>query len=173
MTEYEPPAKKVKKSKKEKKEKKSAGEEATTEEPETKTETVTISFEDQLKNCTKIATPMVDKKLAKKVYKSIAEAKQNKNNLRRGLKEVTKALKKKEKGFVVFAGDVRPIDIYCHLIPWCEKLDLPYCFTPSKQLLGATISSKRPTCVLLVNDALKGKSSTYGKALEGVAALHN
>merc|ERR1712115_373349 len=169
MTEYEPPAKKVKKSKKEKKEKKSA-EDASTGEPEsqTKTETVTISFEDQLKNCTKIATPMVDKKLAKKVYKSIAEAKQNKNNLRRGLKEVTKALKKKEKGFVVFAGDVRPIEIYCHLVACCEENDIPYVFSPSKQLLGNVINSKRPTCVVLVR---KNGDDSFDKAVSGVKKL--
>merc|ERR1719226_223466 len=145
--EYEPDTKKVKKSKKRKSE-------ATTEDNSNdgNTEKIVISFEDQLKNVNSIAKPMVNKKLARRVYKSIAEAKANKGTLRRGLKEVTKALKKKEKGFVVFAGDVMPIDIYCHLIPWCEQLNLPYCFTPSKQLLGATISSKRPTCVVLVKD---------------------
>merc|ERR1719436_391258 len=110
---------------------------------------------------------MVNKKLTKRIYKSIANAKNTKNSLRRGLKEVTKALKKKEKGFVIFAGDVTPIDIYCHLIPWCEKLNLPYAFTPSKQLLGATISSKRPTCVLLVKDNEGKNTDDYNKAFAG------
>lgn len=191
MSIEEPPAKKVKKSKKEKKTKEETEEETTQE-------TVVISYEDQLKNANKISSPigsrwsicrkkarffqnlqkkilyltllMADKKLTKRIYKSIAKAKTSKNMLRRGLKEVTKALKKKEKGFVIFAGDVTPIDIYCHLIPWCEKLNLPYAFTPSKQLLGATISSKRPTCVLLVRE--DDKNSEYSKALAGVKALH-
>merc|ERR1712178_551065 len=129
--EYEPETKKVKKSKKRK------SEAPTEDSNEDNSEKVVISFEDQLKNVNSIAKPMVNKKLARRVYKSIAEAKAIKGTLCRGLKEVTKALKKKEKGFVVFAGDVMPIDIYCHLIPWCEQLNLPYCFTPSKQLLGA------------------------------------
>lgn len=163
MSIEEPPAKKVKKSKKERKTKEETEEETTQE-------TVVISYEDQLKNANKISSPMADKKLTKRIYKSIAKAKTSKNMLRRGLKEVTKALKKKEKGFVIFAGDVTPIDIYCHLIPWCEKLNLPYAFTPSKQLLGATISSKRPTCVLLVRE--DDKNSEYSKALAGVKALH-
>ena len=54
---------------------------------------------------------MASKKLAKRIYKSIAKAKASKNHLRRGLKEVTKALKKKEKGYVVFAADVQPMGL--------------------------------------------------------------
>ena len=45
--------------------------------------------------------------------------------LRRGLKEVSKALKKNEKGFVVFAGDVRPVEIYRALVHHCQSFLLP------------------------------------------------
>ena len=69
-------------------------------------------YEEQLQNVNEIAVPMASKKLVKRVYKSIKHAKSEKNVLRRGLKEVTKAMKKKEKGFVVLAGDVRPVEIY-------------------------------------------------------------
>merc|ERR1712173_388026 len=116
-------------------------------------EKVALTYEEQLKNVNEIATPMASKKLVKRVYKAIKTAKTEKNQLRRGLKEVTKALKKKEKGFVVFAGDVRPVEIYCHLVGCCEDAELPYCFTPSKQLLGSVINSKRPTCVVLVRES--------------------
>jgi len=104
-----------------------------------------LTYEEQLTNCNEIATPMASKKLVKRLYKSIKQAKAEKNMLRRGLKEVSKALKKKEKGFVVFAGDVRPVEIYCHLMACCEDNDIPYVFSPSKQLLGNVINSKRPT----------------------------
>ena len=104
-----------------------------------------LTYEQQLSNCNEIAKPMASKKLVKRLYKSIKHAKTEKNMLRRGLKEVTKALKKKEKGFVVFAGDVRPVEIYCHLVACCEENDIPYVFSPSKQLLGNVINSKRPT----------------------------
>merc|ERR1712173_396253 len=133
--------------------------------PEGKT---VLTYEQQLSNCNEIATPMASKKLVKRVYKSIKQAKTQKNMLRRGLKEVSKALKKKEKGFVVFAGDVRPVDIYCHLIACCEDADMPYCFSPSKQLLGNVINSTRPTCVVLVR---KNGDDSFDKAISGVNKL--
>merc|ERR1712066_239305 len=127
-----------------------------------------LTYEQQLSNCNEIAVPMASKKLVKRVYKSIKHAKSEKNVLRRGLKEVTKAMKKKEKGFVVLAGDVRPVEIYCHLVACCEENDIPYAFTPSKQLLGHVINSKRPTCVVLVRE---NGDDSFDKAHSGVKKL--
>jgi ribosomal protein L7Ae-like RNA K-turn-binding protein len=127
-----------------------------------------LTYEEQLGNCNEIATPMASKKLVKRLYKSIKQAKTEKNMLRRGLKEVSKALKKKEKGFVVFAGDVRPVEIYCHLMACCEDNDIPYVFSPSKQLLGNVINSKRPTCVVLVR---KNADESFDKAMKDVKKL--
>merc|ERR1711934_536587 len=112
--------------------------------------------------------PMANKKMVKRLYKSIKHAKTEKNMLRRGLKEVSKALKKNEKGFVVFAGDVRPVEIYCHLVACCEDAEIPYVFSPSKQLLGNVINSKRPTCVVLVR---KNSDDSYDKAMKDVKKL--
>merc|ERR1711976_494531 len=133
--------------------------------PEGKT---VLTYEEQLVNCNEIATPMASKKLVKRLYKSIKHAKSEKNMLRRGLKEVSKALKKNEKGFVVFAGDVRPVEIYCHLVACCEDADIPYVFSPSKQLLGNVINSKRPTCVVLVR---KNTDDSYDKAYSGIKKM--
>lgn len=131
---------------------------------------VVLTYEEQLSRCNSIAKPMASKKVTKRVYKAIKGAKAKKNMLRRGIKEVTKALKKNEKGFVVFAGDVYPIDIYAHLMVFCEEKDIPYGFTPSKAMLGNVINAKRPACCVLVRKQ-KG-DDTYEKALEGVNKLH-
>lgn len=40
--------------------------------------------------------------------------------LRRGVKEVVKAVRKGEKGFVLIAGDISPIDVIAHLPILCE-----------------------------------------------------
>ena len=48
--------------------------------------------------------------------------------------QVQKFLKKGEKGFVVFAGDTRPIEVMCHLPIMCEDADVPYCYVPAKQV---------------------------------------
>merc|ERR1712010_413844 len=138
------------------------------DEKSTTEEKTILTYEEQLANCNEIATPMANKKMVKRLYKSIKHAKTEKNMLRRGLKEVSKALKKNEKGFVVFAGDVRPVEIYCHLVACCEENDIPYVFSPSKQLLGNVINSKRPTCVVLVR---KNADEAYDKAMKDVKKL--
>ena len=74
-----------------------------------------------------------------------------------------KFIKKGEKGLAVLAGDTFPIDVYrynlktwlilflsSHLPVVFENNDIPYVFVPSKHDLGASIGSKRPTCVLLI-----------------------
>lgn len=93
--------------------------------------------------------------------------------LRRGVKEVVKGLRKGEKGIVIMAGDISPIDVISHLPVLCEDSDVPYVFVQSKVRhpscvciarpsftprrflvlqaeLGAASSTKRPTSCLLV-----------------------
>jgi len=69
---------------------------------------------------------------------------------RRGVKEVAKALRKGEKGFVVIAGDVSPIDVISHIPVACEDNKVPYAYVPSKFDLGAASQSRRPTSIVLV-----------------------
>lgn len=51
---------------------------------------------------------------------------------------------------VVFAGDVSPIEIMCHMPAVCEDKDIPYCYTPSRADLGAAMGVKRASVMILV-----------------------
>ena len=75
-----------------------------------------------------------------------AKAKQ----IRRGVKEVVKALKKETKGVCVIAGDISPIDVITHVPILCEEANVPYVYVHSKEELGAAGMTKRPTSVMLV-----------------------
>lgn len=72
-------------------------------------------------------------------------------HVKRGVKEVVKGLRKGEKGLVLIAGDISPIDVITHVPVLCEENDVPYIFLPSKEDLGTAGSTKRPTsCVMVV-----------------------
>lgn len=100
------------------------------------------------------------------------------------MKEVVKAIRKKNKGYVydwdshlrgngripthgadcgdricrvvVLAGNISPIDVISHLPVLCEDADLPYIYVPSKEDLGAAAQTKRPTsCMLVLAEAAK------------------
>ena len=67
-----------------------------------------------------IANPLASKKLTKKALKTIKKAAKAKM-IRRGVKEVVKAIKKGEKGLVIIAGDISPIDVIAHVPILCEE----------------------------------------------------
>ena len=46
--------------------------------------------------------------------------------------QVSKAIRKKEKGVVIFAGDVSPIDVYSAMPVACEDAGLPYIYVPAR-----------------------------------------
>lgn len=71
-------------------------------------------------------------------------------HVRRGVKEVSKSIRKGEKGFVVIAGDISPMDVISHLPVLCEDHNIPYVFVSSKEQLGEASSTKRPTSVAMV-----------------------
>jgi len=97
-----------------------------------------------------IANPLAEEKLLKKTLKLVKKASKGKK-IRRGVKEVQKALRKKQKGVCVLAGDISPIDVISHLPVMCEENDVPYVFVPSKAELGGAGSTKRPTsCIMVV-----------------------
>lgn len=98
-----------------------------------------------------IAKPLASKKLCKRLLKVIKKAKKVKR-LRRGVKEVVKALRKNQKGIVLLAGDVSPIDVISHIPVFCEDKRVPYCFVPSRHELGTAGGTKRPTSVVLVEN---------------------
>lgn len=113
---------------------------------------VELSYEEKLNYINSIAKPMASKKLAKKIYKCIKKASKHKTYLRNGLKDVQKHIRKGERGIVVFAGDVFPIEIMCHLPVVCEDKDIPYCYTPSRQDIGTAMGVKRGSLMVLIKE---------------------
>jgi len=96
-----------------------------------------------------IAKPLAGKKLTKKTLKVVKKAASSKQ-LKRGVKEVVKAIRKGQKGLVIIAGDISPIDVITHVPILCEDANIPYLYVPSKEDLGGAGSTKRPTSCLLV-----------------------
>lgn len=115
-------------------------------------DTPEISYEEKLRFVNAISVPMAPKKLTKKIYKCIKKASKHKTYLRNGLKDVQKHLRKGETGLVVFAGDVYPVDIMCHLPIVCEDKNIPYCFTPSRMDIGAAMGMKRGSLMVLIKE---------------------
>ena len=98
-----------------------------------------------------IANPLADKKLTKKVLKTVKAAAGAKL-IRRGVKEVVKALKKGEKGLSIIAGDISPVEVICHVPILCEEKNVAYIYVPSKEDLGLASLTKRPTSIVLVKE---------------------
>lgn len=96
-----------------------------------------------------IASPMASRKLAKRIYKVVKRAEKAKQ-IRRGVREVQKFIRKGEKGIVLLAGNTSPIDVICHIPVMCEDHCLPYCYIPSKEDLGTICCSRRPTCAMMI-----------------------
>jgi len=111
-----------------------------------------VSYEDRLKFVSVISKPMASKKLAKKLYKCIKKGMGHKTYVRNGLKDVQSRIRKGEKGLVVFAGDVTPVDVMCHLPAVCEEKQLPFVFTPSRQLLGTAMGVKRGSLMVMIRE---------------------
>lgn len=135
-------------SKKEKKEKKEPkitkkGDEITT------SQTDEVDYDKYLHHVSPISKPLASKKITTTILKTTKKAAQSRA-LRRGVKEVVKAVRKGEKGIVVIAGNTYPIDVISHIPVLCEDQDIPYCFVPSKEHLGAAGSTKRPTSVVMI-----------------------
>merc|ERR1712203_151301 len=104
----------------------------------------------KLKFVSVIAKPMASKKLTKKIYKLIKKGSKHKTYVRNGLKDVQSRIRKGEKGLVIFAGDVTPIEVMCHMPAVCEEKGLPYVYTPSRQLLGTAMGVKRGSLMVLI-----------------------
>ena len=103
-----------------------------------------FSIKMQIKYVSVIAQPLASKKTTKRIHKLVRKASQAKI-VRRGVKEVVKALRKGEKGFCIIAGDISPVDVITHLPIMCEDRNIPYFYVPSKHDLGAAATTKRPT----------------------------
>ena len=92
--------------------------------------------------------------------------------IRRGVKEVVKAIRKGEKGVLILASNISPIDVITHLPVLCEENDIQYVFVPSKEELGAAGSTKRPTsCVLVKHTKAADYQEYYDEVYAAVSAL--
>jgi len=104
-----------------------------------------------------IATPITaDKpKMTKKVYALVrkavtTEGAKKKKALLKGIKDVTKAVRKGAKGLVILGADVSPYDVVSHMPVMLEEAQIPFVWVPSRQDLGTAAMSKRATSVILV-----------------------
>jgi len=110
-----------------------------------------------------IAQPLADSGLSEKALRLVRKGAKAKK-LRRGVKEVTKALRKGEKGVCIIAGDISPIDVISHIPLLCEESAMPYVFVPSKSALGVAAATKRPTsCVVVLNTPDMDYAKLYEK----------
>eukprot|EP01108_Squamamoeba_japonica_P002447 TRINITY_DN2169_c0_g1_i2.p1 TRINITY_DN2169_c0_g1~~TRINITY_DN2169_c0_g1_i2.p1 ORF type:complete len:145 (-),score=53.57 TRINITY_DN2169_c0_g1_i2:104-496(-) len=118
-----------------------------------------------------IASPLANDKTKGKLFDLIKQASEAKQ-LRRGVKEVTKALRKGEEGLCVIGGDVSPIDVFTHIPVLCEDKDVPYIYVPSRKELGTVANTKRATTLVLIRAPEKGASyrSAYDKARKLIAS---
>ncbi|KAL5365285.1 50S ribosomal protein L30e-like protein [Aspergillus floccosus] len=136
------------------------------------------------------ASPLVEDKSAKKVLKTVKKAAVNKC-LKRGVKEVVKALRKSPipapnapattpNGVVILAADISPMDVISHIPVLCEDHGIPFVFVTSRAELGNSAATKRPTSVTMVvpKSAAKGKKGEaagddedFGKVYEELVAL--
>lgn len=60
---------------------------------------------------------------------------------------------------MIFAGDVNPIDIMCHLPAVCEQKSIPYIFTPSRQDIGTAMGVRRGSIGVLIREHKDYKDS--------------
>eukprot|EP01036_Dinobryon_divergens_P024511 gene24511-32968_t len=123
-------------------------------------------YENKIRFVSVIAKPLASKKTTKKLHKLVRKASKAKI-VRRGVKEVVKALRKGEKGFCIIAGDINPVDVISHLPILCEDKQVPYFYVPSKQDLGEAACTKRPTsCILVSPKESFAEISLYNKLVK-------
>ncbi|OTF71388.1 H/ACA ribonucleoprotein complex subunit 2-like protein [Euroglyphus maynei] len=120
--------------------------------PRTRRDMIQLPYDQKLKFVSVIAQPMAGKKLAKKLFKLMRKASKQsrKQQLRIGLKEVQLRIRKGERGIIVFAGDVTPIEIMCHLPAICEDKDIPYIYVPFRTDISTAIGVRRPALMVLI-----------------------
>ena len=97
--------------------------------------------------------------------------------LKRGVKEVVKALRKSTSssttsssspiGVVILAADISPMDVISHIPVLCEDHNIPYIYVTSRAELGMAGQTKRPTSVVMVVGAAGKKKGKDGKEVDG------
>ncbi|XP_046559462.1 H/ACA ribonucleoprotein complex subunit 2-like protein [Haliotis rubra] len=108
------------------------------------------SWDEKIRFLCPIAAPLASRKLTKRLYKTAKKAYKQPKHLVQGVREVQKAIRKGEKGLVVIAGNVSPVEVICHVPLMCEEASIPYCYVPSKEDLGSALNSHRQLCMVLI-----------------------
>jgi Ribosomal protein HS6-type (S12/L30/L7a) len=70
----------------------------------------------------------------------------------------------------IFAGDVTPIEIMCHLPAVCEDKDIPYCYVPSKKDIGEALGRKKP-CICVIVKSTESVAELYEEVKQEIGAL--
>lgn len=125
-------------------------------------------WEEKIKHLNGIAKPLASRKLAKKLYKTIKKAKSVKHTAE-GVKDVQKRVRKGEKGVVVLAGDVHPIDYYSHFPVTLEEAGIPYCYVPAREDLGAALG--KFACIIVLIKKHEDYEDLYNEVHTAVADL--
>ncbi|KAK7074613.1 snoRNA-binding protein [Halocaridina rubra] len=132
-----------------------------------------LTYEEKLKYVSVIAKPMASKKTAQRVYRLIRKSSLYKAEFPHlkcfwlGLKNVQTQIRKGDKGIVVIAGDVSPINVFCHLPGVCEEKSLPYIYVPSRRDIGQAMgkSGGSLTVLILPHESYK---EYYDKVLKDI-----
>ncbi len=96
-----------------------------------------------------IADPLASDKLSKRLLKLIKKGMKDKL-VKRGVKETVKAVRKDQKGVVIIAADISPIDVLSHLPILCEEKNVAYMYVKSRAEVGEACKTKRPTSCVFV-----------------------
>ena len=119
-----------------------------------------------------IANPLANGTLTHKILKLIRHLNREKQ-LKRGVKDVVKVIKKGVKGIVILAADVSPIDVISHIPVLCEDHGIPYIFVASRMQLGTAAETKKPTSVVLMIGSEKEEiEEKYGKLFGKIVKSH-
>mmetsp|Transcript_70641 Transcript_70641/g.82294 ORF Transcript_70641/g.82294 Transcript_70641/m.82294 type:complete len:146 (+) Transcript_70641:47-484(+) len=112
-------------------------------------------------------------KMTKKVYSLIKKAVtlNKKKGIVKGIKDVTKAVRKGQKGIVVIGADISPFDVISHLPVMLEEAKVPYVWVPSRSDLGTSTQSKRATSVVLLKKNAEFEDS-YDKIVAAIDELN-
>ncbi|XP_068213936.1 H/ACA ribonucleoprotein complex subunit 2-like protein [Palaemon carinicauda] len=136
-----------------------------------------LTYEQKLFFVNAIAQPMASKKTAGRIFKLIRKANQHKTPQQKpcmyiGLKNVQTRIRKGDRGIVIFAGDVSPVDLICHLPGVCEEKGLPYIYVPGRRDIGAAMGKSGGTLVVLILLHSEYEES-YNKVVEDIKKSSN
>lgn len=128
-----------------------------------------VTWEDKIRYLSPISQPLASKKLTKKLCKTLKKAAKVKQ-VRQGIKLVCKCVRKGEKGIIVLAGDVSPVDVISHMPITCEEAGIPYCYIPAKEDLGAACGKRGPIVMVMLKSH-EDYQDAYDECYESVKNL--